>query len=58
VREAALRDHRRLLAALRARDPDGAERAMRKHLDHVEEGLRAAMAAEETAAVAATGVAR
>ena len=43
VREAALRDHRRLLEALRAHDPDAAERAMLGHLDHVEEGLRSAI---------------
>lgn len=43
VREAALRDHRRLLEALRVHDPDAAERAMLGHLDHVEEGLRSAI---------------
>lgn len=43
VREAALDDHRRLLEALRAHDPDAAERAMVDHLDHVEEGLRSAI---------------
>ena len=42
VREAALLDHRRILDALRARDPDAAERAMEGHLDHVEQGLRPA----------------
>jgi GntR family transcriptional regulator, transcriptional repressor for pyruvate dehydrogenase complex len=35
VREASLRDHRRIVAALRAHDPDAAERAMLDHLDHV-----------------------
>ncbi len=40
VREAALRDHRRILAALRAHDPEAAARAMLGHLDHVEQGLR------------------
>jgi GntR family transcriptional repressor for pyruvate dehydrogenase complex len=42
VREAALHDHRRILDALQAHDPDAAERAMLEHLDHVEEGLRPA----------------
>ena len=40
VREAALHDHRRILDALQAHDPDAAERAMLEHLDHVEQGLR------------------
>jgi GntR family transcriptional repressor for pyruvate dehydrogenase complex len=48
VREAALDDHRRLLAALRAHDPDEAERAMLNHLDHVEEGLRSAVVSDDT----------
>ena len=43
VREAALRDHRRIVDALRAHDPDAAERAMLDHLDHVEHGLRPAL---------------
>jgi GntR family transcriptional repressor for pyruvate dehydrogenase complex len=43
VREAAMRDHRLLLEALRAHDPDAAEEAMLRHLDHVEEELRSAM---------------
>jgi GntR family transcriptional repressor for pyruvate dehydrogenase complex len=43
VRETALRDHRRLLEALRAHDPDAAEQAMLGHLDHVEEELRSAI---------------
>jgi len=43
VREAALRDHERLLEALRGHDPDAAERAMLDHLEHVEKGLRAAI---------------
>jgi GntR family transcriptional repressor for pyruvate dehydrogenase complex len=42
VRQAALRDHRRILNALRAHDPDAAERAMLRHLDHVEKGLQVA----------------
>ncbi len=41
VREAALDDHRRILAALQSHDPDAAARAMLGHLDHVEQGLRA-----------------
>lgn len=41
VREAAVEDHVRILDALRARDPDAAERAMRGHLDHIEAALRA-----------------
>ena len=45
VREAALADHRRIVDALRARDPDAAERAMQGHLDHVEQGLRPAAGA-------------
>lgn len=40
VREATVRDHRRILKALRARDPDAAERAMRGHLDHVQARLQ------------------
>jgi GntR family transcriptional regulator, transcriptional repressor for pyruvate dehydrogenase complex len=36
VRETAVQDHRNILDALRARDPDSAERAMRGHLDHIE----------------------
>ncbi len=52
VREAALRDHRRLLDALRAHDPDGAERAMLNHLDHVEKGLRSAINSDDTRAAA------
>jgi GntR family transcriptional regulator, transcriptional repressor for pyruvate dehydrogenase complex len=52
VREAALGDHGRILAALRARDPDAAERAMQEHLDHAEEALRAAGA--DTALAAST----
>jgi GntR family transcriptional repressor for pyruvate dehydrogenase complex len=47
VREAALRDHRRLLAGLVARDPDEAERAMLDHLGHVEHELRGAIGADD-----------
>jgi GntR family transcriptional regulator, transcriptional repressor for pyruvate dehydrogenase complex len=36
VREAAVQDHRSILDALCARDPDAAEHAMRGHLDHIE----------------------
>ena len=39
VRERALRDHGPILDALRARDPDAAARAMKAHLDHVEDAL-------------------
>ena len=46
VREAAVRDHQRLVKALLAHDPDAAERAMLDHLDHVEEGLRSAIDTE------------
>lgn len=55
VREAALRDHRRLLEALRAHDPDAAERAMRDHLDHVEEGLGSAIDSDHAEPAAAAG---
>ena len=47
VREAALRDHRRILDALRAHDPDAAQRAMLEHLDHVEQGLRPAAGTDD-----------
>jgi GntR family transcriptional regulator, transcriptional repressor for pyruvate dehydrogenase complex len=57
VRQAALRDHRRILAALRARDPDAAEAAMLRHLDHVEAGLRESVQrAAPVRAAAASGV--
>jgi len=46
VREAALHDHRRILDALRAHDPDAAERAMLEHLDHVEQGLKPALGSD------------
>jgi GntR family transcriptional repressor for pyruvate dehydrogenase complex len=55
VREAALRDHRRLLEALRAHDPDAAERAMLDHLDHVEERLRSGIGSEDAEPAAAEG---
>jgi GntR family transcriptional repressor for pyruvate dehydrogenase complex len=35
MREDAHADHERIVAALRARDPEGAREAMRDHLDHV-----------------------
>ena len=47
VREAALHDHRRILDALRAHDPDAAERAMLDHLDHVEQGLEPAIGSDD-----------
>ena len=43
VREATLRDHRRIVDALRAHDPDAAQQAMLDHLDHVEQGLKPAI---------------
>ncbi len=55
VREAALRDHRQLLEALRAHDPDAAEQAMLRHLDHVEAGLRSAIDPEGEPALAGGG---
>lgn len=39
VRETAYRDHRAIIAALRARDADAAESAMAAHLDHIERAL-------------------
>ncbi len=47
VREAALEDHRQIVEALRRHDPDAAEEAMRRHLDHVDAGLKAALGPEE-----------
>jgi GntR family transcriptional repressor for pyruvate dehydrogenase complex len=41
TREQALADHRAILAALAAHDPDASEAAMRAHLDHVEAALAA-----------------
>ena len=58
VREAALDDHRRIVEALRRHDADAAEQAMRRHLDHVEDGLRSVLGADEAARVAAPGGAR
>lgn len=55
VRVAALHDHRRLLAALRAHDPDAAEHAMQAHLDHVEEGLIVTTKPDRRVATAAQG---
>ena len=43
TRERALADHALIVAALRARDPDAAAAAMRRHLDHVEEALARAL---------------
>jgi DNA-binding FadR family transcriptional regulator len=40
VREHALRDHRRIVEALRANDPEAAATAMGEHLDHVEQALK------------------
>lgn len=47
VREAALGDHQRILEALRRRDPDAAEGAMRSHLDHVDAGLQSVLGSDE-----------
>jgi GntR family transcriptional repressor for pyruvate dehydrogenase complex len=55
VREAALRDHRRLLDALRAHDQDAAELAMLRHLDHVAEELRSAIDPGESVSPARSG---
>jgi GntR family transcriptional repressor for pyruvate dehydrogenase complex len=52
VREVAADDHGRILEALRAHDPDSAERAMRGHLDHVEAAL---VAIDREAAATAGG---
>ena len=52
VREAALDDHHRILEALRRRDPDGAEAAMRSHLDHVDAGLKSALGGDDAASAA------
>lgn len=58
VRDAALRDHRRLLDALRAHDPEAAELAMLRHLDHVEDGLRSPIGPDQAALAATIGQAR
>jgi GntR family transcriptional repressor for pyruvate dehydrogenase complex len=65
VRKAALRDHQQILDALRAHDPDAAQRAMLEHLDHVEQGLRPAAGPDDAelttdgaAPAAARGLAR
>jgi GntR family transcriptional regulator, transcriptional repressor for pyruvate dehydrogenase complex len=47
MREAAHADHERIVAALRARDPEAAREAMREHLEHV--GRTLAEEAEATA---------
>jgi len=52
VRESSLGDHRRLLEALRAHDPDAAERAMLDHLDRVADGLRSTIDAGHAARTA------
>ena len=40
VRKQTLRDHREIIKALKARDPDAAGNAMRHHLDSVEQELK------------------
>lgn len=47
VRKAALRDHRAILTTMKAGDPDAAEQAMSRHLDHIEDVL---LAVSQTAA--------
>src|SRR3546814_3758327 len=47
----ALQEHRRVLAALEARDRDAAEAAMRAHLQSSRASLEDSMAAGEAAAV-------
>ncbi len=49
TREAALRDHRRILEALRAHEPAGAERAMLDHLEAVAHAMRSIEAAHDPA---------
>jgi GntR family transcriptional regulator, transcriptional repressor for pyruvate dehydrogenase complex len=46
---AAIEGHRAILDALRAKDPRAARRAMRKHLDRVEQLIRASLANSEHA---------
>lgn len=58
VREAALADHRRIVEALRRRDPDAAEEAMRIHLDHVEAVLESVVASDDPVPAGALGAAR
>ena len=41
--ETALRDHREIVSAIRAGDPEAARAAMRRHLDHVESLIRASL---------------
>jgi GntR family transcriptional repressor for pyruvate dehydrogenase complex len=41
--ERALDDHRLILSALHARDPYAARRAMRQHLDHIEDLIRVSL---------------
>jgi GntR family transcriptional repressor for pyruvate dehydrogenase complex len=52
VRTAAMDDHRRIVEALRRRDPDAAEAAMRSHLDHVDAGLKSVLGSDDMAAAA------
>jgi GntR family transcriptional repressor for pyruvate dehydrogenase complex len=40
VREQSLRDHRAIVKALKARDPQAAQRAVLQHLNHVEQRLK------------------
>lgn len=45
-REQSLEEHEAIFSALKAHDPDGAEEAMHRHLSHVLETLRWAIAAQ------------
>jgi GntR family transcriptional repressor for pyruvate dehydrogenase complex len=40
VRVRSIQDHRAILSAFEARDPEAAERAMREHMIHVRDALR------------------
>jgi GntR family transcriptional repressor for pyruvate dehydrogenase complex len=55
VRDSALRDHQILLGALRERDPEAAEVAMLRHLDHIEEELRSSIGPAESGTTARAG---
>lgn len=55
VREATLRDHHRILVALKKHDPDSAGRAMQDHLGHVERALGTSQAATEPGLERAAG---
>ena len=48
VTKRAVEDHRQIVAALEAHDPQAAGAAMLRHLEHVEQMYRALMTAEST----------